>query len=251
MNEKIHLSVIIPAYNEAKNISSTLLDIDKYLSKQKYSYEILVVSDGSPDNTAQVVKKTQELVKNLQIIDNKENHGKGYVVKQGMLLARGEYRLFMDADNSTTIDHLDKFWPEFEKGSDIVIGSIEVKGAKIEETAAWYRRWLGRIAKYIIRFVAGLWEIHDTQRGFKLFTEKVVKEIFPKQTLMRWGFDFEILALAKKLGFKIKEVAVEWKNPPGRVTLMSYFKTFWELLKIKYNFLTDKYKLEKHENTRF
>ena len=249
MNEKIHLSVIIPAYNEAKNISSTLLDIDKYLSKQKYSYEILVISDGSPDNTIQIVKKMQELIKNLQIIDNKENHGKGYVVRQGMLLARGEYRLFMDADNSTTIDHLDKFWPEIEAGNDIVIGSIEIEGAKIKETAAWYRRWLGKVAKYIIRFVAGLWEIHDTQRGFKLFSEKTAKEIFPKQTLMRWGFDFEILALAKKLGFKIKEVAVEWKNPPGKVTLMSYFKTFGELMKIKYNFLTDKYKIEKHENT--
>lgn len=238
--DKIHLSVVIPAYNEAKKISATLLDVDKYLSKQKYSYEIIVVSDGSTDGTAKVVKKTQQLVKNLRIIDNKKNHGKGYVVKQGMLEARGKYRLFMDADNSTTIDHLDKFWPH-TKDNDIVIGSIEIKGAKIEETASWYRRWLGKVAKYIIRIIAGLWEVRDTQRGFKLFTEKTVKKIFPKQTLMRWGFDFEILVLAKKFGFKIKEVAVRWKNPPGKVTLSSYFKTFWELLKIKYNLITNKY----------
>ena len=242
--DKIHLSVIIPAYNEAKKISATLLDVDKYLSKQKYPYEIVVVSDGSTDNTGQVVKKVQELVKNLKLIDNKENHGKGHVVKQGMLEVQGKYRLFMDADNSTTIDHLDKFWPEVNKGNDIVIGSIEIKGAKVEETAAWYRRLLGKIAKYVIRIVAGLWEIHDSQRGFKLFTEKAVKKIFPKQTLMRWGFDFEILALAKKMGFKIKEVPVVWKNPPGKVTLMSYFRTFGELIKIKYNFLTNKYKLK-------
>jgi len=238
--DKIRLSVIIPAYNEAKRISATLLDIDKYLSKQKYSYEILVVSDGSTDGTAKIAKKMQELVKNLKIIDNKKNHGKGYVVKQGMLEARGKYRLFMDADNSTTIDHLDKFWPETKK-HDIVIGSIEIKGAKIEETAAWYRRWLGKLAKYVIRIIAGLWEIKDSQRGFKLFSEKSVKKLFPKQTLIRWGFDFEILVLAKKFGFKVKEVPVIWKNPPGKVTLSSYFKTFGELLKIKLNLIRGKY----------
>ena len=168
MNTKPYLSVIIPAYNEEKRIVTTLFDVDRYLSKQEYAYEIIVISDGSKDNTAGVAEKTKELIKNLTVIDNKENHGKGYVTKQGMLEAKGEYRLFMDADNSTKIDHLDLFWPEV-KINDIVIGSIEVKGAKVHESAQWYRRWLGRIAKYIIRFVAGLWEIKDTQRCFKLF----------------------------------------------------------------------------------
>jgi len=248
MENKIHLSVVIPAYNEEKRISTTLLDIDRYLSKQIYTYEILVVSDGSKDNTAGVVKKMQELVKNLRLIDNKENHGKGWVTKQGILEAQGEYRLFMDADNSTKVDHLDLFWPEFKHGYDIVIGSIEVKGAKIEEKSAWYRRWLGKISKYIIRLVAGLWEIHDTQRGFKCFTRKVAELIFPKQTLMRWGFDFEILALAKRMGFRIKEVAVDWHNPEEtRVKLSSYVRTFIELLKIKWNFITDKYKLNENK----
>jgi len=241
--EKIHLSVVIPAYNEEKRIALTLLDIDRYLSKQNYTYEILVVSDGSKDNTAKVVTKTGELIKNLRLIDNKENHGKGWVTKQGMLEAVGEYRLFTDADNSTKIDHLDLFWPE-TKINDIVIGSIEVKNAKIHENAQWYRRWLGHLAKYIIRFVAGLWEIKDTQRGFKLFNQKSVEAIFPKQTLMRWGFDFEILALAKRMGFKIKEVAVDWYNPgESKVSIGSYVKTFIELLKIKWNFITNKYKL--------
>ncbi|MBU4285247.1 glycosyltransferase family 2 protein [Patescibacteria group bacterium] len=239
----MHLSVVIPAYNEEKRIATTLLDIDKYLSEQKYDYEIIVISDGSKDNTAQVVNKMGELIRNLRLIDNKENHGKGWVVKQAMLEAKGKYRLFMDADNSTPIDHLDGFWPYIKKDYDIVIGSIEVKGAKIKETAAWYRRLLGRLAKYIIRIVTGLWEIHDSQRGFKLFTDKAVDQIFLKQTLNRWGFDFEILSLAKKMGFKTKELPVDWNNPPGAVTLMSYLKTFWELLKIKWNFLTDKYKI--------
>lgn len=252
MEGKIHLSVVIPAYNEAKRIAVTLLDIDRYLSKQNYpstgsgqaTYEIIVVNDGSKDNTAEVVNKTGELIKNLRLIDNKENHGKGYVTRQGMLEARGEYRLFMDADNSTKIDHLNLFWPEFNNGYDIVIGSIEVKGAKIEEKSAWYRRFLGRISKYIIRIVAGLWEIKDSQRGFKCFNQKSAETIFPKQTLTRWGFDFELLALAKKMKFKIKEMPVDWHNPSeSGVKLNSYFKTFVELLKIKYNFITNKYKL--------
>lgn len=239
--DRIHLSVIIPAYNEEKRIATTLLDIDRYLARQKYTYEIIVVSDGSEDNTAEVVRKAQQLVKNLRLIDNKENHGKGYVTRQGILEAKGEYRLFMDADNSTKIDHLDLFWPE-TKTNDIVIGSIEVKGAKIHESAQWYRRWLGKLAKYIIRVVAGLWEIKDTQRGFKLFNKKSAEAIFSKQTLTRWGFDFEILVLAKKMGFKTKEVAVDWYNPgESKVSIGSYVKTFIELLKIKYNFLTNKY----------
>jgi len=242
--DRIHLSIIIPAYNEAKRIEETLLDIDKYLSKQDYIYEIIVVSDGSKDNTAEVVVKTGQLVKNLRLIDNKENHGKGYVVQQGMLEAKGEYRLFTDADNSTTIDHLEKFWPYCKEGYDVIIGSIEVAGAKIDENAAWYRRLLGRISKYIIRIIAGLWEIHDTQRGFKLFSAKAAEKIFPKQTIMRWGFDIEILVLAKKMGFKIKEVPVNWSNPgESKVTLKSYIRTFQELLKIKQNLIMNKYKL--------
>lgn len=248
--EKIHLSVIIPAYNEAKRIALTLLDVDRYLSTQDYLYEIIVVSDGSKDNTAEIVEKTKQLVKNLRLIDNKENHGKGYVTRQGMLEAKGKYRLFMDADNSTKIDHLDLFWPEM-KSNDIVIGSIEIKGAKIEEDAAWYRRLLGKFSKYIIRIVAGIWEIKDSQRGFKLFNKKSAEAVFAKQTLNRWGFDFEVLALAKKMGFKIKEVAIDWHNPgESKVTLKSYIRTFIELLKIKYNFITDKYKFKQDENKR-
>lgn len=240
--KKPYLSVIIPAYNEEKRISATLLDIHKYLFKQDYDYEIIVVSDGSTDNTVKVARGLKE-VENLRVIDNTKNNGKGYVVKQGMLEAKGEYKLFMDADNSTTINHLDKFWPYIQEGYDVVIGSIEIKGAKIHEEAAWYRRLLGKYAKYIIRIVAGLWEIKDSQRGFKLFTAKAAEKIFPKQTIMRWGFDIEILVLAKKMGFRIKEVPVNWRNPgESKVTLKSYIRTFGELLKIKKNLLFDQYR---------
>jgi len=239
--EKIHLSVIVPAYNEAKRIKASLLDMDKYLSKQDYSYEILVVSDGSKDNTGEVVKNIG--LKNVRLIDNKKNHGKGYVTKQGMLEAKGDYRIYVDADNAISMDHIEKFWPH-TNNFDIIIGSIEVKGAKIQEHAGWHRRFLGKISKYLIRFIAGIWEIKDSQRAFKLFPAKVVKDVFPHQTLERWGFDFEILAISKKLGYKIKELPVEWINAEGsKVGLKAYFRTFIELFKIRWNFITNKYKL--------
>ena len=105
---EIHLSIVIPAYNEGKKLPNTLPKIYDYLKKQSYNWEILIVSDGSKDNTAQVVKDLSSQIENLRLIDNKENHGKGYVVKQGMLSAKGKYRLFTDADNSTPIEMIDR-----------------------------------------------------------------------------------------------------------------------------------------------
>jgi dolichyl-phosphate beta-glucosyltransferase len=241
MPSQIYLSVIIPAYNEEKRIGNTLLSIDHYLSKQDYSYEIIVVNDGSTDKTAQIVRKFTNLVKNLKLIDNQENHGKGWVVRQGMLAAQGKYRIYVDADNAISIDQIEGFWPYLKQGYDLVIGSIEVKGAKVEERAAWYRRLLGKWSKYLIRLLT-IWEIHDSQRAFKLFPAKVAEEIFSRQTIERWGFDFEILVIAKKLGYKIKELPVTWINPgESKVTLKSYWRTLKELLKVKWNLIKGKY----------
>jgi len=240
MSEKINLSVVLPAYNEEKRIAETLRDLDGYLRRQKYTSEVIVISDGSSDKTVEVVRGLN--ISRVRVIDNKENHGKGYVVRQAMLDARGEYRLFMDADNSTKITELENFWLYFNEEYDIVIGSIEVEGSSIHETAAWYRRALGRLAKLVIRLLL-IWDIHDTQRGFKCFTAKSVKAIFPKQTIERWGFDMEVLKIARVQGFKIKEVPVQWSNPAGsKVTLGAYVSSFRELLKIKWNALCGKYK---------
>jgi len=231
----MRLSVIIPAYDEAKRITSTLISIRDYLSNRDYDWEVLVVSDGSKDNTVEVVSKFISENKGFRLIDNKKNNGKGYAVRQGILEAKGEFRLFTDADNSTTIDQIEKFWPYFERGFDIVIGSIEIKGAEIFEQAQWYRRLLGRLSKYLIRFLVGLWEIHDTQRGFKLFTAKASEDIFSKIKINRFGFDFEALALAKKKGYKIKEIAVVWSNPgESKVSLKSYFATLKELIRVRW-----------------
>jgi len=245
-NKEIYVSVIIPAYNEEKRIGATLLAIDKYLAGQKYLYEILVISDGSTDKTADVVGKYKQLVKNLEIIDNLENKGKGYVVRQGMLAAKGKYRVFMDADNSTSLDHVEKMWPLFNKGKDIVIGtrdSRDVKEATQAVRQPFSKRIIGDIGNLLIQILAvpGIW---DTQCGFKGFSDKAVKDIFPRLGINRWGFDIEMLALARKFKYKIKEVPVDWRNDPNTGShpgLSAYFQVLTETVKIRWNLMTGVY----------
>jgi len=243
MPNKMYLSVIIPAYNEEKRLSRTLEEIDKYLRNQSYDYEILVVNDGSKDGTAEVVKSLIPDIKHLRLIDNKENQGKGFVIRQGMLEAKGEYRLFSDADNSTSIDQVEKIWPEFEKGYDIVIGSRDVKGAVLDPPQPFLRKIvLGQGFKLYRKLIIGLWEIQDTQCGFKFFKKEAVEKIFPKCKINRFAFDPEILLIAKKLSYKIKEIPVYWKNDPEiRVKFKSMIKMAVDLLKIRRNILTRNY----------
>lgn len=243
MEKGVYLSVIIPAYNEEERVAGTIMNISKYLARQDYVSEIIVVNDGSKDKTAEIVSDIKSTVPSLRLIDNKKNKGKGGVVKQGMLAANGKYRLFVDADNAISIDHLDKFWP-YTKEYDVVIGSIEIEGAekreKYEGFSKIYRNVLGKLSKYLIRLLT-VWEIHDTQRAFKLFKREAAEKIFPRQTIMRWGFDIEILVIAKKLGYKIKELPVSWLNPPGKVNFMGYINTLKELLQVKFNSITGRY----------
>jgi len=234
---EIRLSVIIPAYNEEKRLPKTLAEIDRYLSKQFYEYEIIVVNDGSKDKTAEIVRNLIPIIKNLRLIDNKENNGKGYVVRQGMLEARGEFRLFTDADNSTSINQIEKIWPEFEGGQDVVIGSRDIKGAVLDPPQPWIRQIiLGEGFKLFRKIIIGLWKIEDTQCGFKCFTKKATENIFPKCKINRFAFDPEILVIAKKLGYKIKEIPVYWKNDPeSKVKFKSILKMAIDLFKIKWN----------------
>ncbi len=234
--------MVVPAYNEEHRIGRTIEALDAYFKKQIFDYEILVVSDGSTDNTAGVVEEYRAKVKGLKLIANPQNHGKGYVVRQGMRAAEGKFQLFMDADNSVPIEYFDVFLPHFSQGYDVVIGSIEVAGAKIEEHAAWYRRALGHWAKLLIRALA-IWDIHDTQRGFKMFSERAAKNIFPLQTIERFGFDIEILVIAKKLGYRIKELPVVWTNMgESKVGLGAYVTTLKELFRIRMNMMLGMYK---------
>lgn len=240
----IRLSVIIPAYNEERRISKTILDIDKYLSKQKYTYEIVVLDDGSKDRTKFVVEKFQDVVKNLRIISDSKNHGKGYVVRRGLLEAKGDFRVFTDADNSTAIDHVEKMWPFVDQGYEVIIGSRDVKGAVIAVPQVWYRRvLLGDTFNLLVQAICGLWGIWDTQCGFKGLTKKAVEDIMPGCKIDRWAFDPEILVLAKKKGYKIKEIPVTWINDPeSKVKLKSTIKMLLDVLKIRWNMIRGRYK---------
>lgn len=245
----MYLSWIIPAYNEEKRIEKTLREVDAYLRSSQFpgGYEIIVANSASRDRTAEMVKNLQPQITNLRLL-NLENKGKGWAVKQGMLEAQGEIRLFADADNSVSPEQADKFLSLVCTTSsatgcfDVVIGSIEVLGAVIDEKAQWYRRILGKLSKYVIRIISGLWGVRDSQRGFKFFSQKAAEIIFPSLTILTWGFDIEVLLIAKRRGLKTKESPVHWVNPPdSKVGLGSYLSTFLELLQIKWNDLRGLY----------
>lgn len=247
MENKPHLSVIIPAYKEGTRIGTNLLEIDKYLNAQNYTYEILVVVDGSPDDTAQIAQSYTNQVENLRVISNPENHGKGYVVRQGLLEAKGELRLFLDADGSTSINHLDTFLPEFEKGFDLVIGSRAIPGSFIQVHQPFIRELMGKSGNLLIRLVLGLWSYPDTQCGFKMLSAKAAQAVASRMVVDRFGFDFELVVLAEKLGFKIKQLPVRWLNEEGTTVggllgkngflqvLLDLFKTRMRLWTGKYN----------------
>lgn len=238
---KPRLSVIIPAYNEQDRIGATLQSVSRYLSKQDYAWEVLVANDGSKDNTAKVVKHFTLQDSRFRILDNKENHGKGYVVKQAMLQARGDVRLFMDADNSTSIDHIEKMWPYFEKGYEVVIGSRRVPGAKIAVHQSWYKELLGRIGNLVIQIFA-VPGISDTQAGFKAFSAKAAEDIFKRVKDQRWAFDVEALAIARKLKYKIAQIPIYWVNDPkSHVKFIDYLTFNFAVLKIRLNLWSGKY----------
>jgi len=242
MASEIYLSVIIPAYNEEKRLPKTLKEIDEYLKKQSFESEIVVISDGSTDRTCEIVETLKSEIKNLGLICEKINRGKGYGVKIGMLNAKGKFRLFTDADNSTPISEIEKFWPEFEKGADIVIASRDLKGAILDPPQTLFRRFVGEVFKYLRKIIVGLWEIEDSQCGFKCFKGEVADKIFPKCKIQRFAFDPEVLLIAKKIGFKIKEVPVYWKNDlRSKVKFKSMVKMLIDLFKIRINLLKGEY----------
>jgi dolichyl-phosphate beta-glucosyltransferase len=226
-----YLSVIIPAFNEEHIIRSTLENVIEYLTEQKFDYEVIVVNDGSSDSTANISLSSKVKLKNIE-----ENTGKGWAVKKGMLSAKGRYRLFMDADNSTSIEHFELMKPILESGSEIIIGSRRVKGAKIAVHQSWLRENLGRVFNLVVRIVNGL-PYRDTQAGFKLFSNKAAEKIFKLQTLSGWAFDIELLLIANKLGYEIQQIPIIWKNESiSHVRFSGMIKMLIDVLRIRINF---------------
>jgi dolichyl-phosphate beta-glucosyltransferase len=237
-----YLSIIVPAYNEAERLPKTLLNMDKQLARAEYSYEIFVVNDGSTDNTAAIVKNMTKMVRNLKLIDLRENVGKGGAVRQGMLLSSGKIRLFTDADNSTSIDQFDKMMPFFKDGYEIVIGSRAVKGAELDPPESWYKQIGGRLGNLFIQalLLPGIW---DTQCGFKAFTEEAAQKVFKISRVGGWGFDVEVLSLAKKMGYRIKEMPVRWVNDTrSHVKFSAYLQVLWETITIRWRLSKKEYR---------
>ncbi len=233
----VHLSVVIPAYNEGLRLPDTLSHAAEYLKAQPYSSEIIVVNDGSTDGTEKVVceQTSSSIAVKLLAHPDGANHGKGAAVKLGMLEARGTYRLFMDADNSTSLDQVDRFWPFFSRGYDVVIGSRALKDSVIGIHQARYKELAGRLGNGIIRAFA-VPGISDTQAGFKMFVGEKAKVIFSRQTIDRWGYDIELLAIAQLKGYRIAEVPITWINAAGsKVSMKSYLEVLGEVWRIRRN----------------
>ncbi len=249
MKERHYLTIIIPAYNEAKRIGDTLNAIADFLKKQEYSAEVLVMDGGSSDGTKGVIDVKRNMFKDIQFYDvskNKEGRsGKGYAVRCGVMKAEGRYVMFMDADNSTPIAEVDKLLP-YIKDCAVVIGSRYLKRETVKIKQPWYRILLSRAGNILIKFLV-LPGIKDTQCGFKMFRHITAKKIFCFQYIDGWGFDMEILTIAHNLGYKIKEVPVSWFDAGGsKVHLFKdSLRTLKDLLKIKKNLLTGKYSKKK------
>jgi dolichyl-phosphate beta-glucosyltransferase len=236
----MYLSVIIPAYNEAKTIGSTLQSIGAWLAGQSFDAEIIVVDNRSSDATVDMVRGWMHQLPFLRLV-SESRAGKGYAVRTGMLAAHGQVRLFMDSDNATTVDHFERCKSYLDQGYDVVIGSLSVPGAIVEHKEPLWRVVLGKLGNLWIQLFAvpGIW---DTQRGFKVFTERAAKDIFPRLTIFGWGFDIEVLAVARLKKYKIKEIPVTWKhNPDSRVNVWAYPQVLGSTLKVFWNRLTGRY----------
>ncbi len=243
------LSVVIPAYKEIENLKSGVLDeVDNYLKEVDYSYEVLIVDDGSPDETAKVAEEMSKGKKGFTVIKNPHG-GKALTVISGMQKTQGEISVFTDMDQATPIDQIERFFPKFEEGYDIVIGQrTQRKGAPL----------VRKLAAFVFSLLRGIilgLPFKDTQCGFKAFNQKAIKEVFPemekiwkdkvsKGAAVNAGFDVEMLFLARKKGFRIAEVPVEWRHVgTERVQLVKdAIEAIKDMLRIRSNDLQGRYK---------
>jgi dolichyl-phosphate beta-glucosyltransferase len=235
-------SIVIPAYNEGRRLAPTLEQVLAYVHQQGWDAEVIVVNDGSHDNTAEIVRSFAEKDPLLRLVENPGNRGKGYSVRHGMLEARGEVIVFSDADLSSPIEEMPKLLKAIEAGADIAMGSRWLRAELQTQRQSLHRQLFGRIFNLLNRLILGL-QFKDTQCGFKAFTRRTVQTVLPLQRIERWGFDPEILFLARKFGFHIEEVPVRWGHAGGtRIhPVIDGARMFQEMLRIRWYDLTGKY----------
>ncbi len=235
-------SIVIPAYNESARLGATLEKVLAYVHAQGCDAEIIVVNDGSRDNTADIVRTFSAKDPALRLVENPGNRGKGYSVRNGMLHARGGIVLFSDADLSSPIEEAPKLLEALDAGADIAIGSRWLRAETQTQRQPLHRQIFGRIFNLMLRVTLGL-QFKDTQCGFKAFRQAAVQAIFPLQKIERWGFDPEVLFLARKFKFKVQEIPVVWGHSGGtRINpLVDGSRMFLEMLRIRWYDLTGKY----------
>lgn len=252
VRDKVHLSVVIPSYNEMPNLRKGILDkLDHYLSRQNYSWEVIIVDDGSDDGSGEFVNRFAKDNSKFRIIQGSHS-GKAGAVTRGMLEATGKIRIFTDMDQATPIEELEKILPYFDKSFDIVIGSrTERVGSPLS------RRIMSNGMIILRKIMVGIYEIHDTQCGFKAFTDEAAEKLFKKISELHGGFssikgsnvtagfDVELLYLASKMGYKLKEVPVEWLYVESRRVspIKDSINGVMDLFQISSNKLTGKYNL--------
>jgi dolichyl-phosphate beta-glucosyltransferase len=241
-------SIIIPAYNEGQRITATLDKVLAYLAEQEWKAEVIVVDDGSRDNTPAIVRGYAERHPSVRLLQNPGNRGKGYSVRHGMLNARGDVLLFSDADLSSPIQEARKLFAALAEGAEVAIGSRWLRSELQTERQPFYRQLFGRIFNLHLRALLGL-KYKDTQCGFKAFTARAAQVLFPRQKIERWGFDPELLFLARKFGLPVREIAVEWAH--DNRSKISYLKDGlrmgMETLKVRWYSLSGQYAQEAPE----
>jgi glycosyltransferase involved in cell wall biosynthesis len=235
------LSIVVPAFNEAARIGDSVRKIGKFIRQSPMSCELIVVDDGSVDDTARVVNECR--VEGLRLIRNEENHGKGHAVRQGVFAAYGQFVLFTDADLSSPIEELNKLLAvAVTDNVDVVIGSRSLDRSYIGLHQSALREWGGIAFNKMVRMLLGL-DIHDTQCGFKLFNRERSRCLFEKQTTAGFGFDPELLFLASRSGLKIREISVHWDHSEGSKIsfLRDGVRMFWDLVRIRWNAVRGRY----------
>lgn len=238
-----NITIVIPAYNESARLGPTLNRIRDFISQNRWRAELIVVDDGSTDSTAEIVQTyAQAGGCTVRLLQNGKNHGKGYSVRNGMLNANGEFILFSDADLSSPIEESTKLIAALESGADIAIGSRWARSELQTKRQSIARQVLGRIFNGLLRVFLNL-DFKDTQCGFKAFRRQAAQVVFPLQRIEGWGFDPEILFLARKFGFKIEEVPVRWGHDTRtRINpIVDGARMLSEMMRIRWSYLTGKY----------
>ncbi|MDX2182322.1 MAG: glycosyltransferase family 2 protein [Bryobacteraceae bacterium] len=233
----VFLSIVVPAFDEERRLPRTLDKILAYLAKHKRSSEVVVVDDGSRDGTAEVAEGFAKLHKQVRVLRNPGNRGKGYSIRHGVREAAGEWILFTDADLSAPIEELEKLFRAIEEhGAQVAIGSRALDRSLIGVHQSWFRENAGRLFNLLMRIIVGL-PFWDTQCGFKLFRRDAAQQAFGRGIVDGFGFDVEVLFIARKLGHKIVEVPVRWDHADGTKLDMTgdSAKMFADLLRVRWN----------------